>query len=336
MNRQKSVFSAHGAVAVACLCAIGLSACDQVGLPGGSAEQAASGVLRIEEREVERPDIFEMNARGLWDGRPSLGGRWVAVARDIDAETVLIFNKDNDSQIKGALFRVEAGRPGPAIMVSSEAAQALNMLPGAPAEMRVVAVRTETVEVPAPIVEEAVVDEGPDPEAGTETEALDTAPLGTGVLETTVLSALDEADEVVASGTTAAAPAAAGTVAAVTQTTAPQQAAAAAETMPAPRPEPVPAEVPEPDVASPDVDDQVQVALSRPFVQVMSDRREEQAQLAVERLAEVGISSEIRTTGSEQRPLYRVVAGPFDTNGARTDAIIAARGLGFEKPYPIK
>lgn len=136
-----------------------LSACD--GLPALGAGEASSsdasaegetapGILRIEEREVERPDVYSASARGLWDGRFSLGGRWVAVEEEVEAERVRITNTENGRVIEGALFPREFDLPGPPIMVSMDAATALGMEAGSPAELKVVVLRTETVEIPAP------------------------------------------------------------------------------------------------------------------------------------------------------------------------------------------
>ncbi|MEC7965217.1 MAG: SPOR domain-containing protein, partial [Pseudomonadota bacterium] len=34
--------------------------------------------VTLVERDIEAPDVFQQTEAGLWDGRPSLGGVWVA------------------------------------------------------------------------------------------------------------------------------------------------------------------------------------------------------------------------------------------------------------------
>lgn len=103
-------------------------------------------------RDVERPDIFSASETALWDGRPSLGGVWVAHPDVGDPERVMITNPSNGRSISGALFRRERNNPGPRIQVSSDAAEALGLLAGQPTELSLVVVRSEEVEVAPPPV----------------------------------------------------------------------------------------------------------------------------------------------------------------------------------------
>lgn len=105
------------------------------------AEQTES--VALVERDTEAPEVFQKADKGLWDGRPSLGGVWVAHEAVTDPERVIIRNKDNGKFVIGALFRKEAAIPGPKFQVSSDAAQALGMLAGAPANVLVTALRRE-------------------------------------------------------------------------------------------------------------------------------------------------------------------------------------------------
>ena len=95
------------------------------------------------ERDVEAPEIFQVTENGLWDGRPSLGGVWVAHPDVGDPERVIIRNEANGQFTIGALFRRERDNPGPSLQVSSDAAEALGMLAGAPAPLNVTALRRE-------------------------------------------------------------------------------------------------------------------------------------------------------------------------------------------------
>jgi len=105
----------------------------------------ASSSVKLVERDVEAPDVFQVSDQGLWDGRPSLGGVWVAHPDVKDPERVIIRNEDNGKFVIGALFRRERANPGPKLQVSSDAAAALGMLAGAPSFLNVTALRREQV-----------------------------------------------------------------------------------------------------------------------------------------------------------------------------------------------
>lgn len=140
----------------------------------------------VTERDVEAPEVFQASEAGLWDGRPSLGGIWVAHPDVTDPERVIIRNSANDKFVVGALFRRERDIPGPRIQASSDAAASLGMLAGAPVELTVTALRKEVIEEePTPEGEEVIaVDEVDeitetelDPIAGAAAAAIDaTAP----------------------------------------------------------------------------------------------------------------------------------------------------------------
>ena len=154
------------------------------------AQSAAPG----EERDVEAPEVFRAAEAGLWDGRPSLGGVWVAHPDVGDPERVIIVNEANGSSVIGALFRRERETPGPRIQVSSDAAVELGMLAGQPQQLTVTALRREVVEAPASV-------------ALPEAEAIDTEPLEDDPLAAAA-AAIDEAEGTPAITPAAAAPAA--------------------------------------------------------------------------------------------------------------------------------
>jgi len=125
--------------------ALGLAACngeDGAGGLLGAADTAAPGADMV-ERDLEAPEVFSVNEQGLWDGRPSLGGVWVAHPDVTDPERVIIRNENNGQFVIGALFRRERENPGPALQVSSDAAEELGLLAGAPTTLNVVALRRQ-------------------------------------------------------------------------------------------------------------------------------------------------------------------------------------------------
>lgn len=162
---------------------LALGACQQGGEPFGflksapkAEEGAAEGTApatssRLVERDVEAPEVFSADEDALWDGRPSLGGVWVAHPGVKDPERVIIRNPANGKFVIGALFRRERENPGPKLQLSSDAAAALDILAGAPSAVSVVALRREEAppETAAPLVSEPVI---------AAPEAIASAPLG--------------------------------------------------------------------------------------------------------------------------------------------------------------
>jgi len=144
----------------------GLAGCDENGafqMPSFGAEETASeqGTApalaalggNTVERDVEAPDVFSITDAGLWDGRPSLGGVWVAHPDVTDPERVIIRNQANGQFVIGALFRRERENPGPSLQVSSDAAEALGLLAGAPSQLSVIALRREEAPAAAEVVD---------------------------------------------------------------------------------------------------------------------------------------------------------------------------------------
>lgn len=100
--------------------------------------------------DVEAPEVFQATDSALWDGRPSLGGIWVAAPDVLNPERVLMFNPATGKSVTGALFKRERDNPGPRLQLSSDAAEALGILAGQPTEIKVTALRKEEVAEPVP------------------------------------------------------------------------------------------------------------------------------------------------------------------------------------------
>lgn len=178
------------------------------GTATGSADRATSSAgapVRLVERDVEAPEVFKATEPGLWDGRPSLGGVWVAYPDVTDPERVIIRNTETGSSVIGALFRRERETPGPALQVSSDAAAALGMLAGAPTPLDVTALRREEV----PEVDPAA-------QAAAEADAETSGAIATGAIEERPLADVTTAAAaaIAAAETTAPAPPAAAAPAA--------------------------------------------------------------------------------------------------------------------------
>lgn len=137
-------------IAVVTAFGLGLAGCVENTETQNVLKSSAPNSTKTVENDVEAPEVFQVNEEGLWDGRPSLGGVWVAHPTAKDPERVLIRNETNGKFVIGALFRKERETPGPKLQVSSDAADAIGMIAGAPVSMSVTALRREgdTIEGP--------------------------------------------------------------------------------------------------------------------------------------------------------------------------------------------
>lgn len=140
-----------------------LAGCEGGGTSGRSSDDnrpvQAGG--RVSKNDVEAPDLFNTQEKGLWDGRPSLGGVWVAHPSVTTPQRVIIRNTENGKSTVGALFRRERENPGPRIQLSSDAADRLGILAGQPAQLSVIALKREEVEeeTKLPISDESPTDD---------------------------------------------------------------------------------------------------------------------------------------------------------------------------------
>lgn len=164
-------------VALAGLTAVALAGC-QMGSGAATQDGATTAATATErstklvDRDIEAPDVFNVTDSALWDGRPSLGGVWVASEQATDPERVILRNPANGKFVIGALFKREAFNPGPPLQISSDAAAALGLVAGQPATISVTALRREEVAVEAPDATRPILDAN----EAVATTALDAAP----------------------------------------------------------------------------------------------------------------------------------------------------------------
>ena len=138
-----------------------LAGCAGLDLGEETSNDAPNTVTNLVERDIEAPDVVNISEAGLWDGRPSLGGIWVAHPDAKDPEKVIIRNPQNGKFVIGALFRREREFSGPSLQLSSDAADALGILAGQPTNVSVVALRRQSVLVEK--AENQVIEESLDP-----------------------------------------------------------------------------------------------------------------------------------------------------------------------------
>ena len=346
--------------------AIGLAACEEgqflTAPTDGQTTVRAPAEARIEIQEVERADIFSASELALWDGRPSLGGLWVAHPDVGDPERVLIRNATNGQSIYGALFRRERNNPGPRIQLSSEAATELGILAGRPTELSIVVVRQQEVTIEpealaldatpdAPSDETAIVAVPADaePEQPPQRQGFFARLFGGG---TAASATQDDTTPATADGaiapsvetetldpiTTGAAAAISAAEASATTSTAvvrPQRRAVAAATTPEPTPAPVaaPAPAPEPVVAA--VPTPAAPALNRPYVQVGLFTVEANASAAATGLRQGGIVPTIVPGTNATGTFWRVLVGPMTSPDDQSEILGQVKSLGYADAFLV-
>ncbi|NVO54694.1 SPOR domain-containing protein [Rhodobacteraceae bacterium B1Z28] len=352
-----------------------LSGCDEF---PGSTEKPEENSDAIEllpqitsgsQRDVEAPDVFEVTEAGLWDGRPSLGGIWVAHPDVTQPERVVIKNDANNKTVIGALFRRERSQPGPALQVSSAAAEKLGMLAGSPTKINVVALRREAVEETPPAPEE----DAPTAESAEKDTA---APAAEATSDTSVEPAAAEPEKpakrkwwqkkepVAAVAGTAGAAAVVSEEATETAT----ETVTEAVTSPTLTDAPVaaPAEKPakrkwwqkkEPNeitetpldpiagaAAAIDATEAAPAAttaaaattassLTKPYVQIGTFGVEANANSAAEKIRRNGMSADVRELKTEDKTVWRVLVGPASTRAERKAIQNDVKDLGFTDAF---
>ncbi|WP_093039041.1 SPOR domain-containing protein [Roseovarius azorensis] len=267
----------------------------QSGQEQSTGTAARTAAPEMVERDVEAPDVFQVTDMGLWDGRPSLGGVWVAHPDVKEPERVLIRNTANSKSVIGALFRREMSAPGPILQVSSDAAVELGMLAGAPTELDVVALRREKTTVEAP----AAADEA--------TEELKPA----GVIEETTLDPVAGAAVAIDAAEVAEA--------------ARSQSVVVPQTRPQTRPQTEPSAAPQAQA----------VSVEKPYIQIGIFSLEQNARAASSRLSNAGIVPQVLEQTSQDKTFWRVIVGPVTDTPERTVLLEQIKGLGFADAYPV-
>lgn len=253
--------------------------------------------IKTVERDIEAPDVFSATEAGLWDGRPSLGGVWVAHPDVNEPERVIIRNSTNDKFVVGALFRRERDIPGPRLQISSDAAEALGMLAGAPADLNVTALRKEEVAAA--------------PEAGTPIEADTVATPGN--IEATSLDPIASAAAALDVPASAVQPAA-------------QSASAATSIQPAAQAAPIKTATATRPSAS---------KLSKPYIQIGIFSVEANAERTAKQMRGAGVIPSVNRFERDGKPFWRVVVGPAATSGERTQLLTKIKGEGFTDAYAV-
>ena len=343
-------------------CALALSGCVAgTGPDAAGDEPAAAGAAFSPvsvERDVEAPQVFNLTGQGLWDGRPSLGGVWVAHSSVTDPERVIIRNPKNGKSVVGALFRRERDMPGPGLQVSSDAAETLGMLAGQPADLSVVALRREEKPVPADAeigAEDAVTDVAAMAPAAADASATAAADAGAAAGATAAAGAA--VPETAEAGAAAAAPAAAVVAepaprkkagglfgflrkkpAVADVTAAPVAAGAGAGAIDQTTLDPVAASAAaaidraEAGAAAPAPS---AAAVKRGYIQIGIFSQEANAKRAADQMAAAGMGAAVRSDQSNGKTYWRVIVGPAASVAERDELVARVKGIGYPDAYPV-
>ncbi len=287
-----------------------------------AADSPAATRTRLVERDIEAPEVFQVSEPGLWDGRPSLGGVWVAHPDVKDPERVLIRNTANGKFVIGALFRRERELPGPRLQVSSDAAAALDILAGAPAKLQVTALRREEVPDAAPAATPPAT-----PPASTPPGAAQTTKPATN---------LASAPSVTATTLDPVAGVAAGAIAAAeAKDTKPKNAKPDATAALPPATPPQTAAAPAKPEAKPDAKPAAKPksGLDKPWLQIGIFSVEANARGAAAALKSSGMVPVVRQQESQGKPFWRVVVGPASSASERDTLLKQIKAAGFTDAY---
>lgn len=308
MNSKRSsrMFRCGRGVAAGFAALLILAACDETGsfslggTPSATGSTAGS-VSRTTDKDVESPEVFYALEKALWDGRPSLGGVWVAYPNVETPERVIIRNKENGKFVIGALFRRISNQPGPQLQLSSDAAAAIDVLAGAPVDLEVVALRKEVIveEPPEEDVPEEAAEEMPDEGSEDSVPAAATGSASAAATATTAAS-----DPVVAAAETAIA--------------APEKETATS--------------VPSTDIVASTLPVST---LSKPFLQAATVSSQKNADRAVDDLQKAGLNASFKSESDGDSTLWRILVGPAASQAERDTMLAKLKEAGFADAYAV-
>ena len=102
----------------------------QISLSGEGLAAVSPSSSKVIERDIEAPEVFQLTGLGVWDGRPSLGGVWVAHLSAPSAERVIVRNGKSGKFVIGALFRRNDVKDGVPFQISAAAAKVFGVSSG--------------------------------------------------------------------------------------------------------------------------------------------------------------------------------------------------------------
>lgn len=276
-----------------------LAGCEEpLGLTESSAARADGTTTESIETDVAAPEAFSITDTALWDGRPTFGGVWIAYPDIETPERVRITNAENGNTVIGALYERDKNFPGPKIELSADAASALGVLAGTPAQLNIVALRRKVVEVE---VEAPVAEDAP-------------AVAVAGDVDTPLRRPT-------AAATAAPVPTPTPVVAPIPTPTAPP-----ANTTPAVTTTALPPVDNTPPAAAP-------AAQGGIYIQVATMQSQSRTTAVVQKLETAGLDVEVRKRESGGRTSYRIVVGPASSPDALKIMMNTVHSLGYKDAF---
>ncbi|PCJ72986.1 MAG: hypothetical protein COA53_12965 [Rhodobacteraceae bacterium] len=273
-----------------------LAGCE-AGLSGATLDAPSTNGDTVETIEVDvaAPEAFSISDKALWDGRPTFGGVWIAYPDIEKPERVRIRNDATGKEVIGALYKREREFPGPKIELSADAAAALGVLAGTPAELTIVALRRKTVEV---------VVESPEPKTLDMTVPLRRPTPAETEKPVAAVAPIVEAPEV-----------------------------PAPPPAPKPAPKPIPTPIIATDIAEstlPPVSSASDATnVQGTYLQVATLQSKSRAETTVAKLTTAGLDAEIRERKIGEKTLYRIIVGPAKTPEALEILLGVVNELGY-------
>ena len=100
----------------------------------------------------EKPEILDISAAVIWDGKQTLGGNWISHPGVDSPERVLIKNISNGKSVVGAIFQQTKKMKSQPALISSDAAKALDIVQNEQTKVQIVAVRVPESTTPTKII----------------------------------------------------------------------------------------------------------------------------------------------------------------------------------------
>lgn len=95
----------------------------------------------IDPEFVRAAEVFSASGLAIWDGSRTVRGLWVAHPKADRTRKVRITNTRTGDEIDGILYRADRKRSDGVVTLSSDAAEAMNLKPGAPSQISIVGLR---------------------------------------------------------------------------------------------------------------------------------------------------------------------------------------------------
>lgn len=342
------------------------TAAHRVGAPGRDGRQGRSRPDRIQANMREAPERFAATATIGWDGRPTLGGLWIAHPDVVEAGRVRITNPETGTRIDAALLPRRSKAGAHRVVVSSEAADGLGMAPGIALTVAMVAIEPDLPGAPlgvdgtvaaAPLAPEiAAVDSGERSVEGAAAGIAGKPEATDAAAERMAGAAPDEgvpgnagspeATDATAELAAGAAPDPGAAGDRTTATPAPPAANAPAERDAAPAPTAdhllaaiatlAPAAAADPAPEPGPLPPETPISDNRPYVRAGSFAEPAYAADLVRTLDQLGVPARSSKVTIGGKAMITVVAGPFTTHGGRDNAMKRLREIGVSDPRPTE